>query len=380
MGLNTGCLRYCKSTSFQANHNCLVIGFTSPYVVCDTAKVRVFKQITTLSESELKKIGCLRYCKSTSFQANHNSILMSTWKMKVVCDTAKVRVFKQITTLLHKEVKRAVLFAILQKYEFSSKSQHFNTDSSTTASCLRYCKSTSFQANHNVRKERTPHVRVVCDTAKVRVFKQITTPRPSLSVHRRLFAILQKYEFSSKSQLINHIAKLLISCLRYCKSTSFQANHNCMCASRLRYSVVCDTAKVRVFKQITTISQPFLNTHCCLRYCKSTSFQANHNPYIGASNVHHVVCDTAKVRVFKQITTFGISNAIPLGCLRYCKSTSFQANHNPNFWLIQHLGVVCDTAKVRVFKQITTAPRLLRTIRELFAILQKYEFSSKSQR
>ena len=42
----------------------------------------------------------------------------------------------------------------------------------------------------------------------------------------KLFAILQKYEFSSKSQLL--------------KQQHFNA------------AVVCDTAKVRVFKQITT--------------------------------------------------------------------------------------------------------------------------------
>jgi len=42
----------------------------------------------------------------------------------------------------------------------------------------------------------------------------------------KLFAILQKYEFSSKSQLPALIGAGAASCLRYCKSTSFQANHN----------------------------------------------------------------------------------------------------------------------------------------------------------
>ena len=44
---------------------------------------------------------------------------------------------------------KILLFAILQMYEFSSKSQHFNSIS--------------------------PYLDVVCDTANVRVFKQITT-------------------------------------------------------------------------------------------------------------------------------------------------------------------------------------------------------------
>ena len=92
------------------------------------------------------------------------------------------------------------LFAILQKYEFSSKSQLSQNISSIE--------------------------KVVCDTAKVRVFKQITTYVPLAFLAKLLFAILQKYEFSSKSQHDGSVSNKYTSCLRYCKSTSFQANHN----------------------------------------------------------------------------------------------------------------------------------------------------------
>ena len=145
----------------------------------------------------------------------------------------------------------------------------------------------------------------------------------------RLFAILQKYEFSSKSQHLLQSRLNNVGCLRYCKSTSFQANHN-----------------------------KLLDCHCSL----------------------FVVCDTAKVRVFKQITTGWCTFRPQLGCLRYCKSTSFQANHNTLHNCVLLKSVVCDTAKVRVFKQITTILALYWRIERLFAILQKYEFSSKSQR
>ena len=93
-------------------------------------------------------------------------------------------------------------------------------------SCLRYCKSTIFQANHNKLSGKDLHGYVVCDTAKVRFFKQITTRLITLLKFRQLFAILQKYDFSSKSQ-----RHLLVAFLTL---------------------VVCDTAKVRFFKQITT--------------------------------------------------------------------------------------------------------------------------------
>ena len=220
-------------------------------------------------------------------------------------------------------------------------------------SCLRYCKSTIFQANHNPSALQSPSTYVVCDTAKVRFFKQITTNSSQNLNDYELFAILQKYDFSSKSQLA-------------------VITHG-------NYMVVCDTAKVRFFKQITTISIISVYFFCCLRYCKSTIFQANHN-HISVQNFWEiVVCDTAKVRFFKQITTTLVHTRIDVCCLRYCKSTIFQANHNNGghkffysalFAILQKydfssksqlicaplllLRVVCDTAKVRFFKQITT--------------------------
>ena len=43
-------------------------------------------------------ISCFRYHKGTDFQANHNSNWQSTDAYKVVLDTTKVLIFKQITT------------------------------------------------------------------------------------------------------------------------------------------------------------------------------------------------------------------------------------------------------------------------------------------
>ena len=143
----------------------------------------------------------MRYCKSTSFQANHNHCRSWALSARVVCDTAKVRVFKQITTALFAVFGLMMLFAILQKYEFSSKSQQFFLVGRQGYRCLRYCKSTSFQANHNLFRILNFGICVVCDTAKVRVFKQITTAPQTILNIMWLFAILQKYEFSSKSQL-----------------------------------------------------------------------------------------------------------------------------------------------------------------------------------
>ena len=146
----------------------------------------------------------------------------------------------------------AQLFAILQKYDFSSKSQPQFWQILAYYCCLRYCKSTIFQANHNYGRNAAQPFIVVCDTAKVRFFKQITTNPDSNNVSWRLFAILQKYDFSSKSQPVTPMLRIGVSCLRYCKSTIFQANHNDAVKEDSLDCVVCDTAKVRFFKQITT--------------------------------------------------------------------------------------------------------------------------------
>ena len=92
-------------------------------VVADTTKVRIFKQITTSFVTDIQ--------------------------LDVVADTTKVRIFKQITTASIIITCSNELLLIPQRYEFSSKSQHGDTN--------------------------IPNTTVVADTTKVRIFKQITT-------------------------------------------------------------------------------------------------------------------------------------------------------------------------------------------------------------
>ena len=168
-----------------------------------------------------------------------------------------------------------------------------------------------------------------------------------------MFVILQKYDFSSKSQRLSSSIKANSGCLWYCKSTIFQANHNSPRYGKCAWRDVCDTAKVRFFKQITTLVNEQVIALRCLWYCKSTIFQANHNNHQHAIEAFVDVCDTAKVRFFKQITTHERNDWITARCLWYCKSTIFQANHN------------------RTDKDVFGF--------SMFVILQKYDFSSKSQ-
>ena len=120
-------------------------------------------------------VSCCWYHKGTNFQANHNLTKLLVLMVVVVADTTKVRIFKQITTKLKQELDNLQLLLIPQRYEFSSKSQPCLATNSATARCCWYHKGTNFQANHNGFNLLAIYFKVVADTTKVRIFKQITT-------------------------------------------------------------------------------------------------------------------------------------------------------------------------------------------------------------
>ena len=144
----------------------------------------------------------------------------------VVLDTTKVQIFKQITTACDMNDYKSALFQIPQRYRFSSKSQLPLREG------VKFC--------------------VVLDTTKVQIFKQITTSGNNDVPIFALFQIPQRYRFSSKSQRYLRASDYLRSCFRYHKGTDFQANHNSLGLLTGFSSVVLDTTKVQIFKQITT--------------------------------------------------------------------------------------------------------------------------------
>ena len=92
-----------------------------------------------------------------------------------------------------------------------------------------------------------------------------------------LLLLPQRYEFSSKSQPLGLSVTRSLRCCCYRKGTNFQANHNNTALASVRKQVVVATAKVRIFKQITTTSLQSAKWTSCCCYRKGTNFQANHN-------------------------------------------------------------------------------------------------------
>ena len=232
-----------------------------------------------IMEISASNLRCLWYCKSTIFQANHNSISVGGLVLIDVCDTAKVRFFKQITTEHYIKFVVLVMFVILQKYDFSSKSQQNALGELLLYGCLWYCKSTIFQANHNAKVFPNTCLNDVCDTAKVRFFKQITTNRDIILIFLWMFVILQKYDFSSKSQHSFITWKFNNWCLWYCKSTIFQANHNKWIRGGVYFAMFVILQKYDFSSKSQPATLRAIRRPWCLWYCKSTIFQANHNKY-----------------------------------------------------------------------------------------------------
>ena len=120
--------------------------------------------------------------------------------------------------------------------------------------CCCYHKGTYFQANHNYEQKLLDAQYVVVATTKVRIFKQITTFMQSNLYVPLLLLLPQRYVFSSKSQLTRVVPPVPVGCCCYHKGTYFQANHNKTLRQYEDRKVVVATTKVRIFKQITTVS------------------------------------------------------------------------------------------------------------------------------
>ena len=124
-----------------------------------------------------------------------------------------------------------------------------------------------------------------------------------------------------------------------------------------------DTTKIEIFKQITTPALSAFNQIGCVWYHKDRNFQANHNQLMYVLMISQVVFDTTKIEIFKQITTKVLVISVISGCVWYHKDRNFQANHNSVLLLVSLLVVVFDTTKIEIFKQITTRPLIITSIR-----------------
>ena len=186
----------------------------------------------------------------------------------------------------------------------------------------------------------------VYDSAKILIWKQITTST---------FVIVTS-----------------CWCIWLCKDTNLKANHNYWFYFRWFSSGVYDSAKILIWKQITTASMISYLASGCIWLCKDTNLKANHNREGAQASALAGVYDSAKILIWKQITTIRKTFDECLGCIWLCKDTNLKANHNriktPKF----DLSGVYDSAKILIWKQITTSLDASFDDIKVYMTLQRY--------
>ncbi len=219
---------------------------------------------------------------------------------------------------------------------------------------MQSIKEHNLKANHNAEPTSMPVPQSVCNLSKNTIWKQITTGlRPGLlflfcmqsikehnlkanhnnwrpeRIDYNLYAIYQRTQSESKSQLqpVNKWLKLI--CMQSIKEHNLKANHNPSTAVfRLTISV-CNLSKNTIWKQITTVMR--LSWHYLTLYAIYQRTQSE-----SKSQQKDALC------VHKQV------------CMQSIKEHNLKANHN----LLQVEQIptrsVCNLSKNTIWKQITT--------------------------
>ena len=160
------CCLWCKDKNNKANHNVNIVFCLISLVVVYDAKIRIIKQITTNMLYLPLFSRCCLWCKDKNNKANHNSLSCSVKSPKVVVYDAKIRIIKQITTLI----------GMLFFYQC----------------CCLWCKDKNNKANHNLTIWILSVFAVVVYDAKIRIIKQITTNLLLWTINWRLLFMMQR--------------------------------------------------------------------------------------------------------------------------------------------------------------------------------------------
>ena len=120
----------------------------------------------------------------------------------------------------HNVLPHFLLFPMVQRYKFESKSQHEAALCSITVGCFQWFKGTNLKANHNNWGDIAPG--------------------------SKLFPMVQRYKFESKSQQFTSASFTSNSCFQWFKGTNLKANHNSVNSQELLADAVSNGSKVQI--------------------------------------------------------------------------------------------------------------------------------------
>ncbi len=142
---------------------------------------------------------------------------------------------------------------------------------------MQSIKEHNLKANHNSYLRRIWLGKSVCNLSKNTIWKQITTRNSLYCWNQFLYAIYQRTQFESKSQLMNISGGEPDVCMQSIKEHNLKANHNLSNVYNIKRSSVCNLSKNTIWKQITTVGTDELPYFFCMQSIKEHNLKANHN-------------------------------------------------------------------------------------------------------
>ncbi len=241
--------------------------------------------------------------KEHNLKANHNSALIVKEPDESVCNLSKNTIWKQITTQYDHQHGKPDLYAIYQRTQSESKSQHNGFASCCRTLCMQSIKEHNLKANHNYCIASLCWSGSVCNLSKNTIWKQITTLKWSEHPLLSLYAIYQRTQSESKSQLQGATELAMIVCMQSIKEHNLKANHNSLYLLTCALTSVCNLSKNTIWKQITT--------PMCMQTCHQILYA-----------IYQRTQSESKSQLFALIPS------IDAVCMQSIKEHNLKANHN----------------------------------------------------
>ena len=120
---NCSCFQWFKDTNLKVNHNCLRVlqRKLSLFPMVQRYKFESKSQLDDIIDYD--KYCCFQWFKDTNLKVNHNGLLLLVVIM--------------------------LLFPMVQRYKFESKSQLVQRSICAKSSCFQWFKDTNLKVNHN---------------------------------------------------------------------------------------------------------------------------------------------------------------------------------------------------------------------------------------
>ncbi len=240
--------------------------------------------------------------KEHNLKANHNSLVSIGKKDRSVCNLSKNTIWKQITTPHWFRFELTSLYAIYQRTQSESKSQLWLYFGDSQHICMQSIKEHNLKANHNRVQSCQFILRSVCNLSKNTIWKQITTIFGGSTPTLDLYAIYQRTQSESKSQLGGHW---------WCF-----------------YKSVCNLSKNTIWKQITTRSSWLFTFVFCMQSIKEHNLKANHNIERKPQYITDLYAIYQRTQSESKSQRKLYTSAHLAICMQSIKEHNLKANHN----------------------------------------------------